>query len=267
MELKNISLRDVTLLDKFMVEKANNYIEPLRKGTPRGEPIGVSGKKYWATLLCLKKIPLKQMASMLKVSYGLLRKWRTEDAFWDLFEGHCVEFADVVIQHLEERAKKQLELHKGYMAKSIDVIFRTPPPLLTVKEFSDIKSYHRYLVEQILKRLGEYGKEFQETSENLDDIFKDDQVLPTILNERVEKVIFSEHLAFQCRTFFELLKASISTAREMKKSISNFERPREEMLELIKTIAWKGKLDNFQQKLIIVEIYKMQNRFNWIDLE
>ena len=70
-----------TLFGRFIEKKVNDYLEPLRKGTPRGEPIGLSGPKYAATLICLYRLPLRKIAEKVRVSYGLLRKWRTEEGF------------------------------------------------------------------------------------------------------------------------------------------------------------------------------------------
>jgi hypothetical protein len=267
MEPKHISLRDVTLLDKFIVEKADNYIEPLRKGTPKGEPIGLSGQKYLATLICLKKFPLKEIAQTVRVSHGLLRKWRTEDTFIGLFLGHCVEFADVVVQRLKERAKIQLKLDQEYMAKSLDEVFQTPPPLLKMNEFNDVKYYRGFLFKQVLSKLRKRAKEFQVTRENLDDIFKDDPVLPSNFDEGVERVIISTHLAFQFSGFLGLLEASVSTKKEVEKLIFDSKKPNEESFELIKTMLWRGELNDLRRKFIIRQIYQMQNKYTQVDAE
>ena len=78
--------------DDFIAEKMADYVEPTREGTRRGERVGFSQRKYRATLLALKgDMDLKKDATMLGVSYGLLRKWRSEPAFKSLFKQHVLE--------------------------------------------------------------------------------------------------------------------------------------------------------------------------------
>jgi len=73
-----------TLLEKFLNEKLKNYMEPQRKGTPKGEPIGFSKQKYQATLLLMADMKQKDIAELIGVSYGLLRRWRTEKKFIEM---------------------------------------------------------------------------------------------------------------------------------------------------------------------------------------
>lgn len=84
-----------TLLMKFISEKITKYNEPSRAGTPRGEKIGFPLKKYTAAILSLFSYNLKELSELSKVSYGLLRKWRTEPDFLDLIHRSCQEFAEV----------------------------------------------------------------------------------------------------------------------------------------------------------------------------
>lgn len=82
-------------LGGFIQRKLREYVEPSREGTPKGEPIGLSKKKYHAALLAgLTSLDLKQVAREVHVSYDLVRKWRTEDAFSDVGYDAAVEFAD-----------------------------------------------------------------------------------------------------------------------------------------------------------------------------
>jgi hypothetical protein len=85
------------LLSRFLREKEKNYDEPTRRGTPRGEAIGLSLKKYRATLSCLTSNDLIAISKELGVSYGLLRKWRTELGFKKQIEELIQEFAPLFI--------------------------------------------------------------------------------------------------------------------------------------------------------------------------
>ncbi len=79
-------------LDAFISSKLASYVEPTKKGTPKGEPVGFSLVKYKATLYPLRNEDVKAQSEALGISYGLLRKWRTEEAFQKLLSQHEQEF-------------------------------------------------------------------------------------------------------------------------------------------------------------------------------
>ena len=72
-----------TLLDEFLSNKIERYKEPQRKGTPKGELIGFSKAKYSVILYSLTSMKLADLSKKTGVSYGVLRKWRTEKPFKD----------------------------------------------------------------------------------------------------------------------------------------------------------------------------------------
>lgn len=82
------------ILGGFIGQKLRQYVEPERAGTPKGTPIGLSRKKFHAALLALTNIDLRKQAKVIRVSYGVLRKWRTETKFWDCAEALTKEFLD-----------------------------------------------------------------------------------------------------------------------------------------------------------------------------
>ena len=133
------------LLNKFIHGKLNKYIEPKRKGTPKGEPIGFSNKKYKATLLLLQKANQSDVARLLNISHGLLRKWNTEREFKRIFQDNCLEFAEYVVAYLkkstDERDKSIAEIMKGSIKNLIQY---TPPhgPDEILDLFKDYKFYH-----------------------------------------------------------------------------------------------------------------------------
>lgn len=57
------------------------HVEPERRGTPKGAPIGFSRKKLHAALLYLTTLRPEEIARIVGTSLGLVRKWRTELAF------------------------------------------------------------------------------------------------------------------------------------------------------------------------------------------
>lgn len=97
------------LLLRFIEEKAKNYTEPTRKGTPRGETIGFSSQKYLASLYMLTSFDLKLLGQRLAISYGLLRKWRAEPLFKNQIEENAWEFGAIFIDHLLEKWVKEDE--------------------------------------------------------------------------------------------------------------------------------------------------------------
>ena len=93
-------------LGDFILRKANSYREPFRKGTPKGEPIGFSEVKYTAMLVGLTNADLRKAARDQDVSYGLLRKWRTEADFKEAMSSHAEEFVDEIIEALRVEIEK-----------------------------------------------------------------------------------------------------------------------------------------------------------------
>ena len=81
-------------LGAFIQRKLAHYVEPTREGTPKGVSVGLSRQKYHAALLAgLTTLDLKKIAREVRVSYPLVRKWRTEDPFCDAGYQAAEEFA------------------------------------------------------------------------------------------------------------------------------------------------------------------------------
>ena len=95
-----------TLLSDFLELKARNYVEPKRAGTPKGERVGFSKRKYVASLcLALTNLKLKEQAEKLDVTYGLLRKWASEADFRAEIAKHRQDFVGFIMQYLAARHK------------------------------------------------------------------------------------------------------------------------------------------------------------------
>jgi len=95
-----------------MKEKLNSYIEPQRKGTPKGEPIGISIKKYLAMLYSISDLSQKEIADKLRINHSLMRNWSSEEEFRILLEKHLREFAVYFLKHLNIQINKQTN-HDG----------------------------------------------------------------------------------------------------------------------------------------------------------
>ncbi|MEW6586065.1 MAG: hypothetical protein AB1442_10705 [Nitrospirota bacterium] len=98
---------DNTLLESFIEQKAKAYAEPSQRGMSKGQRLGFSKKKYLATLYMLTADKQITMAMELGISYGLLRKWKTEKPFRATVRKHCKEFADTFIKYVSERYEQQ----------------------------------------------------------------------------------------------------------------------------------------------------------------
>lgn len=102
-----------TLLGEFVEKNTASYIEPERKGTAKGDEIGLSKKKYEASLWNITSLKLRILAILLGISYGLLRKWRTEEKFRKMIAQHCRELAECFCNYIEELVAKELEFAKS----------------------------------------------------------------------------------------------------------------------------------------------------------
>jgi hypothetical protein len=83
---------------------AQTYTEPTRAGTKKGEPIGLSRKKFHAGLLMIlydDLLGLKEIATIVKVSPGLLKVWRTESKFKEVMQFACDWFIKRLIKTID----------------------------------------------------------------------------------------------------------------------------------------------------------------------
>lgn len=143
-----------TLLSEFINRKFLAYQEPQRKGTQRGEPIGLSLNKYHAALLMLYDIKLKDIAKQIRVSYGLLRKWRTEERFWKEFLTLADEFAEVFYLHIENLNRKAPEKEAAEilnlpLARIKNYKF---PEIEPDKKLADVRKYSLFATSAIMKK-------------------------------------------------------------------------------------------------------------------
>ena len=69
------------LCHDYIKKRIMTYRAPQREGTPKGERVGLSHRKYHAALLCLTDMELIDIAGVAGVSNKLLRVWRTQETF------------------------------------------------------------------------------------------------------------------------------------------------------------------------------------------
>ena len=104
------------LLANFITRKMDSYQEPSRKGTPKGEAIGFSQVKHTAMLLALTNTDLRQVAKSQGISYGLLRKWRTEADFKKMMSSHVEEFVDELIEALRVKVEENNKAFRAFLS-------------------------------------------------------------------------------------------------------------------------------------------------------
>ncbi|MBW1614465.1 MAG: hypothetical protein JRJ57_10955 [Deltaproteobacteria bacterium] len=76
--------RAISLVKQWSDIELKDYIQPTRTGTPKGDPIGFSHKKYQAAHLMIlhpQALKIKDIAKITETSEGVLRVWRVEKEF------------------------------------------------------------------------------------------------------------------------------------------------------------------------------------------
>lgn len=154
-----------TILQEFVKGKLGRYAEPQRAGTPRGDRIGFPKVKYNAALLQLTNFQQTTIASDLKVSCGLLYKWRWEQEFKELVDKLHIEFTDVFMRTVRAKCQEKQRLDAKFFAKPIDEIATTRMPTVSYDEFRDAGNYGHRLRSEIRK---EFDKVLQEAIEKND---------------------------------------------------------------------------------------------------
>lgn len=148
------------LLAKFITEKIFNYVEPERKGTPKGQPIGFPRAKYKAALWMMTNIPRKEIAKNVGTSYEVLRKWIPQRSFQIQVIKNCEEFVSIFRNRIRERVEERQKLFDAFLKKPIKRIAESLPPTLSADEFKDGGLYGNLLsiliVEAAEKNLKKY---------------------------------------------------------------------------------------------------------------
>lgn len=120
-----------TLLDDFMFDRLDKFVPAVRRGTPKGEVIGFSLKKYSTLFHLMRDWPLKEVAGAAGVSYGVLKRWRTEKEF---IRGHRelqAQFAFYLYNYISLVFKKRQD--------------QAPIDFLSDPKFADASTYGKSL--------------------------------------------------------------------------------------------------------------------------
>jgi hypothetical protein len=124
------------LLNDFLQQKARSYVPPARVGTPRGQSVGFSREKYLAALFTVTSIDQQKLAQRVGVSYGVLRKWRTESDFKKTVAGLCKEYAALFFGHIKTRVMA----HR----KDTEEILKLPGSAIAETKLIEAQSYDEF---------------------------------------------------------------------------------------------------------------------------
>lgn len=103
-------------LREYVYFETFNYHEPSRKGTARGDKVGFPKNKHHASILvAITKWKLKDIAKMSEVSYGLLRKWKTESDFMEAVNLQRAKFVSSIVQRIRERFETGKEEYQKWL--------------------------------------------------------------------------------------------------------------------------------------------------------
>jgi hypothetical protein len=142
-----------TLLESFISTKMNHHPLPERAGKNKGDSIGFPLNKFKASLLSLTVDTQQGIAKSAGVSYGLLRKWKTEKKFRDEEDNHRREFVQIFIRHFETRVAETTLLLNEHLKKPIKKILDEPCQALSVEEYRDMGKYDNEMLYTIVEAL------------------------------------------------------------------------------------------------------------------
>jgi hypothetical protein len=248
-------------MDAFAIQKTRSYQGPQRKGTVRGRLKAFSTPKFSAAVYCLKRTPLREIASAVPVSYGLLRKWRTEERFLSLLSTLSTEFVDqVVLRHLRRRAEVQLGLDTAYTDRTIAEIAETPPPRLGWRDFRDLSLYSHDVLGLLAERLHKIHQGLMNGSgpgNNEADIRRRPDDL---------------YMALQCEGLLALVRTHLPGLKEDPQRPENpvsscGEARREAEYERSVAVLVDGSLAQHERKRMIVVLHRLRGRFTPVELE
>jgi hypothetical protein len=223
--------------------------------------MGFSAPKFKAAVYCLKSTPLREIASAVPVSHGLLRKWRTEERFLSLMAKLGAEFVDqTVMRHLKKRAQVQMELDDAYSIKTIIDIAKTPPPQLGWAEFSDMSFYSEELLSLLAHRV----------CKSLADLMKGSE--PGLDEDDLNQRRGDPYQALQFEGLLALVKTHVFT---LTKDLRNQENPvpsytaarRDAEYERSLGILVEGPLAQDERKRMIAVLHRLKGRFTPIEME
>lgn len=137
-----------THLENFISRKIETHIEPSRKGTPRGNPIGIGKIKYQAALIStLTNFNLEFLSKQVKGKYGVVRKWRTQADFKACSHSISNEFKSIIDWELTDIFIHLAEDYKRGRFHDHAELF---------ERFIDSNTYNKQIINHIVGKLNHY---------------------------------------------------------------------------------------------------------------
>ena len=105
----------INFAKSWINSEMNKYSEPVRAGTPKGDPIGLSRVKYNAALLHVvyPTFKIKEIAEIVGASDNVLRVWRTEKIFKEAIDRACKDLGELIARSIEIiLQKREIEIIK-----------------------------------------------------------------------------------------------------------------------------------------------------------
>ncbi len=135
----------------FIQKKVRTYAEPARRGTAKGDLIGFSKKKFSVTLAsALSDLNAQGISRLARVSYGVVRVWRTEHEFKILVEKNQKEFCEFFLASVQERVKRDRELLKEFFRRPPGQIAGSRPPTVG---YGNIEEETKFFSNQLIKKI------------------------------------------------------------------------------------------------------------------
>lgn len=112
MEYDRLKNETVDFVVEWTDEALKDYIDPDRKGTPKGEKIGLSKKKRRAAYLMTlhpEAASLREIAEIAGTSEGTIKVWRTQGAFNMAMDEGAEALGSWIYSRLDAHAKRFYE--------------------------------------------------------------------------------------------------------------------------------------------------------------
>lgn len=247
MKTKPFTLLDIFIKDEL--DKLKTRPIPTRRGTPRGEPIGFPPVKIKAAVLCMRKdVPLQEVAKKVGISYGLLRKWRSEDKFKEEIN-KCWQYyilrRDQMILSL---GKHYIHSLRGYFNQDTDYLTKNTTPMLELGLFSDINDYpvEKVVLMNIMGLPSEnlYSRLTDEMLAAFKDVLED-----ALTRKLIETLIRSE---------LEELEHPIKEVIDPKTTDHGHAHYRRELWHIVRDMLKTQELSEFQTKALIAATHYLE---------
>lgn len=186
-----------TLLSQFYMAKLETYKNSFESSASNKTKHHMSAKKYKTSLIMITSLKQKEIAEALNVSYGLIRKWNTENPFKSSVLQHCKDFAHYVVNHVrKELASTCKTLLEGIETEKFILL-----PTFNYAELKDASLYGECVKMNIWLLLEKsFSHDF-----NVD--IREFFVQMTLCDLLIENILFPEHLCsqtnMQCKRYWD----------------------------------------------------------------